>query len=280
MKFFSLLLAAFALSSARGEDVSVDVLVYGATPGGVCAAVGAAREGCTVALVEPTGHVGGVNTGGLCFSDSNHEDRNALRGLFEEFHQRIEADYTKRGATLPYAVATMDTKPWTYEPHVAAQVTAHLLKEAGVKVFTHEVLKTVNKDKAAIRGIACKSTFFAKTFVDATYEGDLMAAAGVSWTLGREGRKQFNESLAGKQFPKKPMAYSGLEAQGHALPLLTGTDAGPEEEGDRNVMTYSFRLCITAEESNRALFPATAHYDPARFEAVRRYFASDPKAPL
>ncbi len=280
---YSLLIASLALTTTtvRGETISSDVVVYGATPAGVCAAVGAAREGASVALVEPTAHVGGVNTGGLCFSDSNQQDRNLLRGLFEEYHQRIEAIYTRRGVTLPYAVATKNNKPWTYEPNVAAQVTNDLLKEAGVKVFTKEVLKDVSKTEAAITSFTTTTdTFVAKAFIDTTYEGDLMAKSGVSWTLGREGRKEFKESLAGKQFPKKPMAISGLDAKGNILPLLTGNDAGPEEEGDRSVMTYSFRLCVTADETNRVPFPAPNHYDPAKFEAVRRYFQSDAKAPL
>jgi hypothetical protein len=122
--------------------------------------------------------------------------------------------------------------------------------------------------------------FVAKTFVDATYEGDLMAAAKVSWVIGREGRSEFDESLAGKQYPKRPMQISGLDAQGKLLPLLTGTDAGMPDSGDRNVMTYSFRLCLTADPTNRVPFPEPVNYDPARFEAVRRYFAQEKKPVL
>jgi len=262
-----------------GAPKSVDVIVYGATPAGVCAAVGAAREGAKVLLLEPTQHVGGVNTGGLCFSDSNQTVRKALRGLFEEFHQRMEDDYTKRGVKLPYTVAEKDQKSWTYEPHVAAQVTNAMLKEAGVTVRTGVVLDRLVRDGVKIKElIDAKGEFFAaKMFVDATYEGDLMAAAKVNWTLGREGREEFHESLAGKQYPKKPLPISGLDANGKLLPLLTTTDAGPEEAGDRHVMTYSFRLCITAEAGNRVPFPEPKHYDPARFEVVRRYFAQEKK---
>lgn len=275
----TLFLFAFALViSGRAAEVTADVVVYGATPGGVCAAVGAAREGVKVVLVEPTKHVGGVNTGGLSFSDSNQMWRVALRGLFEEFHQRIEDDYTARGVKLPYTVAEKDQKVWTYEPHVAARVTDAMLKEAGVQVFTEQVLLKAEKDGAAIKRITTsKDTFSAKTFVDATYEGDLMAAAGVSWHIGREGRKEFGESLAGKQYPKKAMPMSGLDAKGGLLPLITTKDAGPEEEGDSNVMVYSFRLCITAKPENRVPFPEPAKYDSARFEAVRRYFAIEKK---
>lgn len=274
-----LLILVPGLSAAAA---TVDVLVYGATPAGVCAAVGAAREGASVVLVEPTPHVGGVNTGGLCFSDSNQMVREALRGLFEEFHQRVEDDYAKRGVTLPYRVAEKDIKPWTYEPHVAARVVDAMLREAGVPVVTSQRLTRTAKERGRITKLvtAKGDEFTARVFVDATYEGDLMAAAGVSWTIGREGRGEFGEPFAGRQYPKKPMAMSGFDAQGKLLPLLTGTDTGSDDDGDRNVMTYSFRLCTTANPANRVPFPEPEHYDPARFEAVRRYFAQEKKPVL
>jgi hypothetical protein len=274
-----LLVFLAAASVLRAADFSADVVVYGATPAGVCAAVGAAREGASVLLVEPSAHIGGVNTGGLCFSDSNQMWRVALRGLFEEFHQRIEDDYTARGVKLPYSVAEKDQKVWTYEPHVAARVTDAMLREAGVRVLSGQALSGTEKEGARLKKFATAKgdRFSAKIFVDATYEGDLMAAAGVSWTIGREGRKEFGESLAGKQYPKKAMPISGLDAEGKLLPLITTKDAGPDEDGDRNVMVYSFRLCITAKPENRVAFPEPAKYDPARFEAVRRYFAAEKK---
>lgn len=258
-----------------------DVVVYGATPGGFCAAIAAAREGASVLLLEPTAHVGGVNTGGLCFSDSNQTVRSTVLGLFEEWHLRVEADYQKRGIKLPYQVKEKDHSPWTYEPHVAARITKEMLDEAKVKVLTRQVLKSVVKDGARItRLITGGGEFEAHTFVDGTYEGDLMAAAGVSWTIGREGRKAFGESLAGKQYPKAKMKISGLAADGKRLPLITTTDAGPEDEGDSNVMVYSFRLCVTKDAANRVPFPKPAKYDPARFEVVRRYFAQEKRPVL
>ncbi|WP_406696267.1 FAD-dependent oxidoreductase [Singulisphaera sp. Ch08] len=275
------LIVLSTLSVANGQPVQqeCDVLVYGATPAGVCAAVAAAREGAKVFLLEPSDHVGGVNSGGLSFSDSNQMARDALRGLFEEFHQRIEADYTRRGIQLPYSVAEKDQKVWTYEPHVAARVIDGLLKEAGVSVLPRRVLWTVTKEGTHLRRVSTTNgeLYTAKTFVDATYEGDLLAAAKVDWVIGREGRNEFGESLAGKQFPKPPIAISGLDARGELLPLITTKDAGPAESGDRNVMTYSFRLCLTANPENRVPFPEPKHYDPARFEVVRRYFNQEKK---
>src|SRR5690606_20041347 len=105
----------------------------------------------------------------------------------------------------------------------------------------------------------------------ATYEGDLMAASGVSWTIGRAGRSEFGESLAGKQYPKATMKIDGFDADGDPLPLITATELGPAEAGDKNVMTYSFRLCLTEDPANRVPFPKPASYDPARFEVMRRF---------
>ncbi|MES2597963.1 MAG: FAD-dependent oxidoreductase [Verrucomicrobiota bacterium] len=272
----SLAILLLALSSLAHAATTADVIVYGATPGGFCAAIAAAREGASVILLEPTDHVGGVNTGGLCFSDSNQTVRSTVMGLFDEWHSRVEKDYQQRGVELPYKVSEKNADKWTYEPHVAAKITKEMLDEAGVKVLIKRVLKQVKKDGARITELATSDgEFTAKTFIDGTYEGDLMAAAGVSWTIGRECRKDFGESLAGKQYPKAKMTMSGLDAEGKILPLITTADAGPEEDGDKNVMVYSFRLCVTKDAANRVPFPKPANYDPARFEAVRRYFVQE-----
>ncbi len=271
----------FALSLSAHAATEADVIVYGATPGGFCAAIAAAREGASVILLEPTDHVGGVNTGGLCFSDSNQTVRSTVLGLFEEWHSRIEKDYQGRGVDLPYKVSEKDHKHWTYEPHVAAKITQQMLDEAGVKVLTKRVLKSLAKDGTHIAKLTTNDgDFAAKVFVDGTYEGDLMAAAGVSWTIGREGRQEFSEPLAGKQYSKAKLAISGLDANGKPLPLITTTNAGADEAGDKNVMVYSFRLCVTKDPANRIPFPQPAHYDPSRFEVVRRYFAQEKRPHL
>jgi len=266
-----------AMPNAVGSAAEqAEVVVFGSTPAGFCAAIAAAREGATVVLLEPTDHVGGVNTGGLCFSDSNQTVRSTVMGLFAEWHERIERDYEQRQVKLPYQVKVKDQAQWTYEPHVAARVTKALLDEAGVKVLTRQGLRAVKKDGPRIAQITTAGgDYQAKIFIDATYEGDLLAAAGVSWTLGREGRQKYQESLAGKQYPKAKLKISGLDAAGKLLPLLTTQDAGPDEEGDDNPMVYSFRLCLTKDEANRVPFPAPTNYDPARFEVVRRYFAQE-----
>jgi hypothetical protein len=249
-----------------------DVVVYGSTPGGFCAAIAAAREGASVILLEPTNHVGGVNTGGLSFSDSNQTVRSTVMGLFDEWHRRIEQDYTARGVKLPYQVAVKNNDKWTYEPHVAQRVTQQMLDEAKVRVLTRRILTSVVKDGERIVQLRTSDgDFVAKTFVDATYEGDLLAAAGVSWTIGREGRDEFQESLAGKQYTKAKLPISGFDDAGKPLPFITATELGDEMAGDSLVMTYSFRLCLTADPAKRVPFPQPAAYDPARFELFRRY---------
>ena len=273
---FGLLLLARPARAAEAE-----VIVYGATPGGFCAAIAAAREGASVVLLEPTAHVGGVNTGGLSFSDSNQTVRSTLLGLFEEWHQRVAADYAARGVKLPYDVAVKDNSVWTYEPHVAARVTDAMLKEAGVSVLTKQTLEGVEKAGTRIVGLRTSGgTHTAKVFIDATYEGDLMARAGVVWHLGRESRDEYGESYAGRQYPKAKMAINGFDANGLPLPFITSVRPGDDQAGEETVMVYSFRLCLTKNAANRVPFPEPKSYDPARFELVRRYFQKYPNAPV
>lgn len=281
MRRHLLLALGLLLSLPLARAVEADVIVYGATPGGFCAAIAAAREGAKVVLLEPSAHVGGVNTGGLSFSDSNQTVRSTLLGLFEEWHKRIAADYTARGVKLPYDIATKDNSVWTYEPHVAARVTNTMLKEAGVTVLTKQPLESIEKEGTKIVSLRTPAgVHTAKVFIDATYEGDLLAKSGVVWHLGRESRDEYGESLAGRQYPKQKMEINGFDANGLPLPFITTVRKGDDNEGEQSVMVYSFRLCLTKDPANRVAFPAPKAYDPARFELVRRYFQKYPNAPL
>jgi hypothetical protein len=265
------LLFSIVLSASSVAQESADVIVYGSTPGGFCSAIAAAREGATVILLEPTGHVGGLSTGGLSHCDSNQMHRETLMGLFDEWHRRVVKDYTDRGLPAPYDPSLKDTAKWTFEPHVAMRVTNAMLKEAGVTVKTGRYLKSVTKEGPRITSLVTKDgTYSSKVYVDGSYEGDLMAAAGAEWTIGREGRAEFGESHAGKQYPKPKMNISGLDDAGKPLPFVTTNDAGPDEAGDKNIMTYSFRLCLTKDSANFLPMPSPAKYDSARFELARR----------
>lgn len=268
---------AYAQPTGPGEN-KADVIVYGSTPGGFCAAIAAAREGASVILLEPTDHVGGMNTGGLSHCDSNQMARSTVMGLFDEWHTRVVKDYTDRGLAAPYNPTKKDQSLWTFEPHVAMRVTMKMLDDAGVKVLTERYLESLTKDGPRITSLITKDgTFTARVFVDGTYEGDLMAAAGVDWTIGREGRAEYGESLAGKQYSKKKMSIDGFDENGNLLPLVTTSVPDAEEAGDTNVMTYSFRLCLTEEPENFVPMPKPADYDPARFEIVRRALGAGEK---
>lgn len=274
MTRFLLAIVATSLwvASSAPAEPTADVIVYGSTPGGICAAIAAAREGVSVILLEPTNHVGAMTTGGLSHCDSNQMVRSTLMGLFHEWHTRVVRDYTDRGLNAPYDPTVKDQSTWVFEPHVAMRVTRKMLDEARVKVLVNERLASVTMDGPRIAVLTTKTDrYTAPVFVDGSYEGDLMAAAGVDWTIGREGRADYDEPLAGKQYPKKKMEIDGFDDEGTLLPLLTTDDGGKDEAGDKNVMTYSFRLCLTADPRNRVAMPKPDAYDPARFEIIRRY---------
>lgn len=279
----ALLLLVAPFVSAKAESPSeYDVVIYGATPAGVCAAVAASREGATTCLVEPLELVGGIMSSGLSFSDSNQTARECLLGLFEEFHLRVEDDYRQRGITLPYRVDVKDQAKWTYEPHVAERVFLEMLREAGVQVLLGQSLQSLEKNGARITHLRTDrdQTLAARAFVDATYEGDLMAAAGVEYRVGREARSEYGESLAGHRYPKKPVAVSPRSEDGQLLPLMTGQDAGDPDRADGKIMSYSFRLCLTDDPERQIPITKPADYDPKQFELLRRYLSQFPDSPF
>jgi hypothetical protein len=148
-------------------------------------------------------------------------------------------------------------------------------------VLTKQTLEGVEKAGTKIVGLRTSGGMHtAKVFIDATYEGDLMARAGVVWHLGRESRDEFGESYAGRQYPKAKMAINGFDANGLPLPFITSVRPGDDQAGEETVMVYSFRLCLTKNAANRVPFPEPKSYDPARFELVRRYFQKYPNAPV
>lgn len=266
------------VASAEAPTMEVDVLVYGATPAGVCAAVAASREGASVVLVSPYTYVGGMVSGGLSLSDSNQCVRQSMGGLFVEIHQRIYKYYQDAGVKLNYTIDLTNNDKWTYEPHVAEKVFHDLINEANIAVYLEHRLVSVTKESARIKTLkTSKGVFRAGQFIDATYEGDLLAAADVSYAVGRESKKQYGESLAGHQFPKKPVEISPLDEAGKPLPLLTGESLG-EDNGDEKIMTYSFRVVVSTDPNNRQPMPEPANYNPARFELARRYIRAHPAA--
>ena len=249
--------------SAAPQDF--DVVVYGGTAGGVITAVSAAREGLKVALLEPGGHLGGMVSGGLGWTDYGKKE--VIGGYALEFFERVGKKY---GRPIE----------WHFEPHVAEAVFNDLVKEAGVTVFVnHRLLEKGGVRRAGTRltDIVMENgaTFRAKVFADASYEGDVMAQAGVSYTWGREGVSEYNESLAGVR-EHTPLhqfraAVSPQDGAGKLLPEVMPRTGDAIGAADKRVQAYNFRLCMTKTADNRVPWPKPATYDPARFELLARY---------
>jgi len=213
MKCFVSLLSLFTVvfSSITFAEVSeADVIVYGPNSAGIAAAIQVQRMGKTVILVGPDTHLGGLTASGLGFTDSGKKE--AVGGFAREYYQRLKAHYDRPDAWVfqkPREYSrykrTQDAM-WVFEPRIAERAFEDLIRESKVPVYRDEWLDRasgVTKKDGRISEIRMLSgnVYRGKMFIDATYEGDLMAAAGVSWTIGREGRKEFGESLAGKRYP-------------------------------------------------------------------------------
>ncbi len=243
-----------------------DLVVYGGTAGGVMTAVAGAREGLKVALLEPGRHLGGMVSGGLGWTD--YGTKEAIGGYSLEFFERVGQKY---GRPIE----------WHFEPHVAESVFKELVAEAGVQVFLEHRLRQktgVRKTAASITEIAMENgaVFRGKVFADATYEGDLLAQAHVSYTWGREGQEAFDESLAGVRehtpLHQFRVPVSPLNALGKLLPEVTARTEDAVGAGDKRVQAYNFRLCMTQAPDNRVPWPVAGRcYDPARFELLARY---------
>ncbi len=294
-------LAALALI-APAPAADYDVVVYGGTSGGVAAAVQAARMGKSVVLVEPSRHVGGLTSGGLGFTDSGNKA--VVGGLAREFYRRVKKHYDRPEAWRyekpeQYKLyRPADDAMWTFEPHVAEELLRGMLDEQKVPVVLGERLdrafgKGVKLDGKRITAIVTESgkVFAGKVFIDATYEGDLMAAAGVSTTVGREPNAKYGETLNGvarkwnthnHRFTVKvdPFVRPGDKSSG----LLPGIDPDPlpaDGEGDRRVQAYCFRMCMSNVPENRVPFPKPADYDELRYELLLRNFeAGDLRFPM
>ena len=185
-----------------------DVLVYGGTPGGIAAAIAAARSGVSVVLIEPTRHVGGLSTSGINTAESEHMLKWTIGGLALEFYERLGRHY---GTGKP---------EYYFESSVAEKVYDDMLREARVAVRFGTSVAGVEKDGPRIRSITLidGSVLSAKVFVDASYEGDLMARAGVSHTWGREGRNEFGEEAAGIRFDRTPRRAATVDEAGDCSP--------------------------------------------------------------
>lgn len=289
MKLNRTLLAAILAAAFVFAANAEDVVIYGGTPAGLSAGIVAAREGASVVVIEPTKWIGGMVTGGLCRSDVGKEQ--TIGGFPREF-------FTRAAAAKP------DTTMWYAEPGVNMATFQEMLKEAGVKVITAQSLKSITNDGARITGLTTSdgTTHTGKMFIDASYEGDLMAAAKVSHIVGRESRAQYGEPLAGYHpMPIRPRTIEVMEsdcpsiggtgpAYIHGTPAsISGLDANGQPifgvfpaaklqpgDADHRTQAYNFRICVTQRPDIFVPFPKPANYDASRYELLLRLIQTFP----
>ena len=260
----------------------VDVVVYAATPAGIQAACAVARAGRSVRLVEPGRFLGGMMTGGLGATDAGN--RGAIGGASRDFFRRVRAHYEATfGPAAPQVKDCSDG--FLFEPHVADLVFRQLLDEAKVEVVRDEPIVGVDVDHGRVESIRTRSrSFAAAVFVDASYEGDLMALAKVPHATGREAAATYGESLAGvlAQSPAHQWSVpvAGRGTDGRPLPLVGADAPGAAGSGDDRTQAYNYRLCLTDRPANRVPFPRPDGYDPARYELLARYLAARPDVKL
>ena len=287
----SILLCLLAVPGLVRAELS-DVVVYGGTSAGVIAAVQAGRMGKSVVLIEPSKHLGGMTSGGLGATDTGNQA--AIGGVAREFYGRILKHYEDKSAWKFETLQAYANREryivkdamFGFEPKVAEEIFNTMLGEAKVRVVLGQRLDLkdgVKKEGARIVSIRMESgqTYEGKIFIDATYEGDLMAEAGVSYMLGRESNAQFGETLDGVQTARArghqfmpnvdPYVKPGDKSSG-LLPNIDGGDPGKEGEGDKRMQAYNYRICMTDVPENRVPFPKPDGYDEKQYELLLRQF--------
>lgn len=253
-----------------------DIVVYGGTPAGVTAAVQAARLKKKVILLEPTAHIGGMMANGLTKADVSPRE-GLYGGLAAAFFRRAKLEY---GQTDPVRIY--------YESKFAETVLNSMLRSVGVKAYPKERIITLKRSGRVIKSVRMTSgdEFCADVFIDASYEGDLMAKSGVSTILGRESRSKYGESAAGVQkleLPSPGKDNRPVKVDPYVIPgdsrsgLLQGiSNIGQQPIGsaDRNLMAFNYRLCLTRQRSKLVPFTKPGDYNPMRYEATARFLAA------
>jgi FAD dependent oxidoreductase len=294
---FSLIVAA----SSGAQPMTYDLVVYGGTSAGIIAAGQAKRMGKSVVVVAPEKHLGGLSAGGLGFTDTG--DKSVIGGLSREFYQRVWSHYDAPGAwkwqkreeygNKGQGTPAMDGEHrtmWIFEPHVAERVFEDLVKEYQIPVHRNEWLNRANgvaKRNGRIASLTTLSgrAYSGRMFIDATYEGDLMAAGGVEYHVGREAQATYGEKWNGVQTgvlhhrhhfgvlkgPISPYLLPGDPKSG-LLPRISATPAGEFGQADRRIQAYCYRMCLTDHPENRIPFEKPEGYDPRQYELLLRVF--------
>ena len=265
-----------------------DLVIYGCTSAGVIAAVQAKQMKKSVILVCPETYLGGLTTQGLGWTDTG--DNSVIGGLSRDFYARIKQAYDddarwkqQTKASYSHYDANADSM-WVFEPHVADEIFEAYVTDNALDVRRDEWLdrgQGVEKDGARITAITTLSgaRYAGSVFIDASYEGDLMAAAGVSYAVGREANATYGETLdgvetaaaSGHQFATKisPYVVEGDPTSG-LLPRVSGDAPGVDGQGDKRVQAYNYRVCMTNDASNKIPFAKPDGYDPKQYEILLR----------
>jgi len=301
MRVFAYCLLLSLPAFAGQKDAATDVVVYGATSSGIAAAIQVARMGRSVVIVDPGTHLGGLTTGGLGWTDIGNKQ--VIGGIAREFYRNIKAKYDNPSAwkeqtreeyfKLRHAeIAAQDDAMWTFEPHLAMDVYREMLAQYKIPVHMKSRLDlrpgkgvVLNSGRIAVIVMEDGTRYAGKMFIDATYEGDLMARAGVKYTYGREANATYGESYNGveaehrhqHQFPDglhvSPYIKPGDPASG-LLPGIDPKGPGVRGEGDRRIQTYCFRMCMTNAPENRLPIEKPAGYNERDHELLLRYAES------
>lgn len=271
------------------KEFRYDLLVYGGTSGGVMAAYTAKKQGLSVLLVEPGRHLGGLSSGGLGATDTGGRQE-AIIGLAKDFYARIGAYYGK------------EQPVYRFEPHVAETIFNHYINEAEVDVWYSRRVFSVGVDGTKIVSVELESPTDPETrlsvnasyFIDASYEGDLMARAGVAYTIGRESNLVYNEKYNGIVLSRLAGPYNGPvkrtsewpvhvdpyvipgKSSSGLLPEINNVEHRPDGEGDNSVQSYCFRLCLTQQKENQLPFSEPERYNPDRYELLVRLLRKRP----
>ncbi|UZR98321.1 FAD-dependent oxidoreductase [Chondrinema litorale] len=285
--------------NTKPEVYTADIIVYGGTSGAVTAAVQAKKMGKSVIMVSPDKHLGGLSAGGLGFTDTGN--KKVIGGLSREFYHRLymhyqdaaawkwqaKSEYGNKGQGTPAIDGNARTM-WIFEPHAAEKVFEDFISENNIEIYRDEWLDRSNgleKENGRVSAIKTLSgkTFQGTVFIDATYEGDLMAMAGIKYHVGREANSVYGEEFNGIQkevfhhghhFSEKidPYVVPGDPNSG-LLPKISSEDPGVNGEGDDRIQAYCFRMCLSNHPDNRVAFTKPEGYDPADYELLTRVYA-------
>lgn len=273
-----LFLALFCIAAVAcgQQEPEWDICVYGGNSAGVIAALSAKRMGKTVILIEPGNRLGGLSSGGLGYTDIGNKQ--VVSGLAKDFYRRLGLHYGK-------------LEQWIFEPKVAEGIFDDYLRSGGIETLMGYRITGADKKKDRIRAIRLESSdasggdrmIRAKVYIDCSYEGDLMARAGVSYTVGREDNTLYGETYNGVQLMTQHQMPDGIDPYktpgDPASGLLWGVSDAPslpDGQGDSSVQAYNYRICLTDDPANRIPITRPADYDSTRYELLLRLFDAQP----